>query len=176
MPVRDVDIVVLEQNFDGVAEQGGEVAGHRGAEQHFWLRAVRVLFEVDEAGEGGGMDDFVVHRDHGVADGDFADAVGGAGVRGAGIAENLHGGVEVAQGEAVGFARGDGLHQAAGGAGHEAQRVHDVGLRLIHFVDHYSVLNARRSGFMPVFDMVTIRHCIGRFPRPRVNMDGNPQK
>ena len=66
VPVRDVHVVVRQQRADGVGEQGREVPGQRGDDQHPRLgrRALgQVLGEAQQRAERRPRDDLLVHGD-----------------------------------------------------------------------------------------------------------------
>jgi hypothetical protein len=101
-----------------------------------------------QTGEGRFIDHGIFDADEAVADHDILDGVGGAFVGGAGVAEDVEGCVHVAQRDAVGRLWRNGFHECAAGARHHAQRVHDIGLGLVHLVNHALFLTLSGIGIV----------------------------
>ena len=105
MPVRNVDIMILQQRFRRVAQQGGKMARHGRDEQNLGLRAIRILLEMDQAGERRCQDGLIRDANELVADRDVVDHISGAFMGGARIAEHIERRGHVAQHDAVRLGR-----------------------------------------------------------------------
>ena len=139
VPVGDKNIVVPQQHLDRAAQQCGEMAGHRRHQQHLRLLPVGIFSEMNQARKRRFEHHLVGHAGQLVADHHVIDRKGRPDMRGAGLAEHLQPGIQIAQPDAVRRLWSDGPQQAARRAGHHPQGIHNIGLRLVHLIDHTAI-------------------------------------
>ncbi len=135
VPVRDVHIAVGQHRLHGGAQQGREMAGHRGHQQHFRLRLQHVLLEPQQGAERRGEHRHFAHRDAVIVHHHAVDAEGGA------LVGDHRGGKQIGRRGGQAHARVAGFGcipapdiQPCGGAPAEGRQ--KIGLGLIELVEH----------------------------------------
>ena len=136
VPVGDVDVMLGQHGFDGVAQQRREVTRERRDQEHARLLGDHVLGEMQERAEWRDVRGFLAHRHLLVRDRDTVDAVGRAHMGEPGARDQLIGRAEVLDdGTGKAVHRRERVDRRAGPRPH---RHHDVGMRLIRLVKHAS--------------------------------------
>jgi hypothetical protein len=131
VPIGDVDVVLGEQHFDGVAQERGEMARHRRDQEHARLHLLDVLPEVQKRAEGGDEGCLFGDGDLFVADRDAVHLVARAVMRQPEARDHLQGGDRVPAHELAGKVLPRALQHVERRVGEEPQRRHHIVARLV---------------------------------------------
>ena len=134
MPIRDVDVVIARQDFDGIAQQGRKMARHWCRQQQLGLLEIDVLAEMQQCAERVTNRRFFVNGDFDAFDHHLVDAEGRARMRCAGSGDEFQGRSHRPRSRSI---RHEWLRQPSiGDLSHEANGPKQVTLNLKRLIHH----------------------------------------